>query len=257
MKRSSSNPVFFIHTSGTAILGFETAEKEAFGIELSKVYNDWDGIDEVTSMPESALHRHVDKAVLKMSSANPQVIKTAIVCPPTIYGPGRGPNNQRSIQAYEAAKITLQKSQGFFPMKGDNVWHEVHVHDLSNLYLLLGEAAATGGGKATWNEKGYYFAENGSFKWRNVLERIAQIAKEKGLIGSDETPSLTADELTALHPYALYLWASNSRGKAVRAGKVLGWKPEGRSLKDELDTIVEGEARALGLIEGHAAKVAQ
>jgi nucleoside-diphosphate-sugar epimerase len=257
MKRSSTDPVFFIHTSGTAILAWETAERQGFGTELSKVYNDWDGVDEVTSMPDSALHRHVDKAVLKLSSANPQVVKTAIVCPPTIYGPGRGPDNQRSVQAYIAAKATLQRKQGFLPLKGDNVWHGVHVHDLSNLYLLLGEAAAIGGGKATWNENGYYFAENGSFTWKSILERIAQIAKEKGLIGSDETPSLTADELAVLHPYGLYLLASNSRGRAVRAGNVLGWKAEGRSLQDELPTIVEGEARALGFIEGHAAKVAQ
>lgn len=208
-------------------------------------------------MPDSALHRHVDKIVLRMSSANPDAINTAIVCPPCIYAPGRGPDNQRSVQVYEAAKAILKRKRAFLPVKGENIWHEVHVHDLSNLYVLLGEAAASGGGKATWNENGYYFAENGSFVWKDVFQGIAGIGQEKVLIDTDETPSLSTDELNKLHPYAATLWGSNSRGKAERAKKLLGWNPKGDSLKAHLPAIVEGEAQALGLIEGHAAKVIQ
>ena len=234
---------------------WETAEKNSFGTELPKVYDDWDGIKEVTSMPESASHRPVDKIVLRMSSTDQQAIKTAIVCPPCIYGRGRGPDNQRSIQVYEAVKAVLKRKQGFIPMKGENVWHEVNVHDLSDLFVLLGEAAAAGGGKATWNEDGYYFAENGSFVWKDIFQDIATIAKKKGLVESDETPSLSADELNELHPIATYIWGSNSRGKATRARELLGWEPHGESLKDDLPDIVEAEARALGLMEGHAAKV--
>ena len=254
-KRTSSNPVYYIHTSGTGILAWETTEKNCYGTELPKVYNDWDGIKEVTSIPDSALHRNVDKIVLWMSSANPDAINTAIVCPPCIYGPGRGPDNQRSIQVYEAAKTILKRKRAFLPMKGENVWHEVNVHDLSDLYVLLGEAAASGGGKATWNENGYYFAENSSFVWKDVFQGIARIANEKGLIDSDETPSLSTDELAKLHPYAAYIWASNSRGKAERARTLLGWNPKGKPLMADLPDIVEAEARELGLIEGHAAKV--
>lgn len=141
------------------------------------------------------------------------------------------------------------------PLKGENIWHEVNVHDLSDLYVLLGEAAAAGGGKATWNEDGYYFAENGEFIWKDMFQDIAKIAEKKGLLDSEETLSLSADELTELHPYAILIWGSNSRGKAIRARKLLGWKPHGESLKESLAKIVEGEARALGLIEGHAAHV--
>jgi hypothetical protein len=256
-KRTHSNPVFYIHTSGTGVLTWETAEKKCYGTELPKVYDDWDGIKEVTSIPDSALHRPVDKIVLRMSSANPEAVKTAIVCPPCIYGPGRGPDNQRSLQVYEATKTILKNKKAFLPTKAENVWNEVNVHDLSDLYLLLGEAAAAGGGKATWNDQGYYFAENGSFVWRDIFKNIVRIAKEKGLIESDETSVLSEDELTKLHPFAVYIWCTNSRGKAIRARKLLGWNPHGKSLKEDLPDIVESEARALGLIEGHAAKVTQ
>lgn len=256
-KRSPSNPVFYIHTSGTGLLAWETAEKKCYGTELPKVYDDWDGIDEVTSIPDYALHRPVDKIVLRMSLANSQAIKTAIVCPPCIYGQGRGPDNQRSVQVYEATKAILRRKKSFLPFKAENVWHEVNVHDLSGVFVLLGEAAAAGGGAATWNEKGYYFAENGSFIWKDIFQSLATIAKKKGLIDSDETPSLSAYELTELHPYAIFAWGSNSRGKAIRARELLGWKPKGKSLKEELPSIVDGEARELGLTQGHAAKVTQ
>ena len=254
-KRTPSNPVFYIHTCGTGILTWETTEKNGFGFELPKIYDDWHGIKEVTSLPDSALHRHVDKIVLRMSSVNPQAIKTAIVCPPCIYAPGRGPDNQRSLQVYEAAKTILKRKKGFLPMKGENIWHEVNVHDLSDLYVLLGEAAASGGGKATWNQDGYYFAENGDFRWKDIFQGIASIATKKGFIDSDEIPILSTEELTEIHPHCPYIWGSNSRGKALRARKLLGWNPRGKSLKETLPDIVETEARALGLIEGHAAKV--
>ena len=73
----------------------------------------------------------------------------AIVCPPTIYGPRRGPDIQRSIQAYELAKVTLKRGKGFQVEGGHNLWTMVHVQDLSNVYLRLVEEAVKGGRNAT------------------------------------------------------------------------------------------------------------
>ena len=138
-----------------------------------------------------------------------------------------------------------------------SVWHEVHVQDLSDLYLLLGEAAESGGGKATWNEEGYYLAENGSFFWGDIFRAMTRIAHSKGLITSKEAHSLPPDELQKLSPNGHYAWGTNSRGKALRGRTLLEWKPHRRSLVEELPDIVEGEAKALGLIQGHAAQVTQ
>ena len=229
-------------------------DKGCFGDELPKVFNDWDGVWELVSQPDHAAHRVVDKIVLAASS---DLVHVAIVCPPTIYGPGRGPDNQRSHQAYEGAKAMLQRKKGFVPGKGENVWHYVHVQDLSDLYLLLGEAAVSGGGQATWGAKeGYYLAENGSFVWGDVLKGLAKEAGSKGLIDSSEVDGLSNSDLDALTPYGHLVWGTNSRGESIRGKKLLGWKPYRPSLIEELSVIVDGEATSLGLFQGHAAKAA-
>ena len=86
---------------------------------------------------------------------------------------------------------------------------------------------------------------------------MTRIAHQKGLITSKEAHSLAPDELDKLTPHGAFQWGTNSRGKAIRGRTLLGWMPHRRSLVDELPDIVEGEARALGLIEGHAAKATQ
>ena len=229
-------------------------EKEMYGEELPKVSNNWNGVNELINLPDPSPHGVVDKIVLKCSAENPQV-KTAIVCPCTIYGPGRGPDNQRSVQVYEAAKNILLRKKGFVPENGKNAWHEIHVQDLSDLYLLLGEAAVEGVGKATWDKEGYYFAENGSFVCGDVFKELTRIAYQKGLIPFDEVENLPRAEYNKFFPYGHLSWATNSRGEALRGKKLLGWKPYRPGLEKELPNIVDGEAKALGLVEGQAAKV--
>ena len=110
------------------------------GVEDEHVYDDWEGVGEVTSLPDSAWHRKVDKIVLAGSKTAVNV-KTAIVCPPTIYGPGRGPGNTYSDQWYFLAKAYIQRGHAFRIGEGTNRWNMVHVHDLSNIYLALVEEA--------------------------------------------------------------------------------------------------------------------
>jgi len=249
-------PGYLIHTSGTGILTFADLATKTFGDASLKVYDDWDGIEEVTSLPDDALHRNVDKIVLAAGKDHPANIRTAIVCPPTIYGTGRGPDNQRSIQLVELAKVTLQKKMGVQVGAGKTFWPNVHVADLSKLYLKLVEAAAAGGGNATWNDQGYYFAENGEHVWGVVSKLVATVAHRKGLIPTDEVISLNAEGIAQLHPFGAVIWGANSRSKAIRAKKLLGWSPKEESIEENIPEAVDGEAKALGLIEGHAAKVA-
>lgn len=154
-------PVFVIHTSGTGILTWKTVETGTFGQLEEKVYNDWEGIEEVTSLPDSAAHRNVDKVFLEAEENGNGLVKTAIVCPPSIYGVGRGPGNKRSQQLYNLSNIILSAGEGKRVGEGKSRQTHVHVKDLSQLYVLLVEAAAAGGGAATWGKQGYYFSSVG------------------------------------------------------------------------------------------------
>lgn len=252
----SQKPTYYIHTSGTGILAFEDLEAGTRGIARERSFDDWDGIGDVTSIPDIAVHRDVDKVVLGASSLSDK-IHTAIVCPPCIWGPGRGPDNQRSVQVYDMARHGLERHKGLVVGDGANVWTEIHVQDLSNVFLALVTAALSpDGGKATWNDKGYYFTENGEFIWGELAQQLAQQMFDKKLVNSAELDHISKEEADKIRPAGSYLWGTNSRCKALRANKLFGWTPKQKSLFDSLSGIVDEEARNQGLTKGHAAKAA-
>lgn len=226
----------------------EDGRAKTIGIERPKEYNDWEGVQELLNLPDDALHRNVDKIIIGAGQKSPDSVKVAVVCPPTIYGQGRGPGNTKSIQAYLLTAAVLKRKKGFLVGEGKNVWHQVHVQDLSNVYLSLGDAAAVGGGKATWNnDGGYYLAENGSFVWGDVQRAVAKVAYEKKLIDSPEVEQLNFEQVAAVNKWGPYSWGSNSRGHAIRARKLFGWNPQQPKLLDLIPEIVDVEAKAAGL----------
>jgi len=245
---SRSEPGYLIHTSGTGILCVEDFLRGTFGTPAEKVYDDWDNVDEVTSLPDKAWHRNVDKIVLAAGGN----VKTAIVCPPTIYGPGRGPGNTFSDQWYLMAKGVIERGHGFQVGEGLNKWTYVHVHDLSNIYLSLVEAAANGGGKATWNEKGYYFAESGEYGWGDMAKKITKEAHKQGLIKTADVENLNIEQANKITPNGGWKWGGNSRGRAIRARKLFGWEPTGDPIEKLLPSLVADEATKLGATKGHA-----
>ena len=208
------------------------------------------------SIPDSAPHRAVDKIVQAAGMDPSAPVNTAIVCPPTIYGKGRGAGNQRSQQVYELARCILEEKRGIQVGAGKTYWTNVHIFDLSDCYLRLVEDAAMRARKATWGREGYYFTENGEHVWGHISKVVATEAQKQGFLESDEVITVPDEEANRLTPYGALLWGANSRCKAIRARKLLGWSPQGRSLEDEIPDVVASEARKLGLVEGHAAKVA-
>lgn len=251
---SRSSPGYLIHTSGTGILLFNDIDRDVYGEAADKVYDDMENVSEVTNLPDHAPHRAVDKIVLEAGTQYPGTVKTAIVCPPTIYGQGRGPDNRRSHQVPELSRSIIQQGEGFYVGAGKTYWHSVHVHDLSDCYLKLVEAAMNGGKPATWGPEGYYFVENGPFVWGEVSQWVTAECKKQGLVQSDKVVSYSKEQASQMTAMGAALWGANSRAKAIRARKLLGWEPKGESLKDNIAKTVEVERKNLGI--GHAAKAA-
>lgn len=254
-KRSS--PSYLIHTSGTGILTIGDVHRGALGQPSDKIYNDWDGIKELFEMPDDAWHRNVDKIIQSANKSSGGKIHTAIVCPPTIYGPGRGPGNVKSDQVYKMAAEMMKHGKAFTIGDGLNKWTSIHVHDLSDVYLALTEAAAQDGGKATWDEEGYYFTEDGEFVWGEMQKKVADEVYKQGFIKSPEQEKLSSmKECDSFIVNGGRKWGLNSRCRAIRARKLFGWSPKGESIDSLLPSIVHGEAVDLGLVKGHAEKAA-
>ncbi|VUC20944.1 unnamed protein product [Clonostachys rosea] len=243
-RKNENAPGFYIHLSGADNICFPDLNAGTYGVKRDRVFDDWDALDEILAPSNKAPHREVDLAVLEGARKG---LKTAIVCPPTIYGPGRGPGNKRSIQVPELALHSLRRGAAFTVGGGENIWNLVHVHDLSQVFLLLIEAAAQGGGQADWGPSGFYFAENGDFSWKVIAERIAAEAKLRGLIVNEAVEGLSAEESDKVWEFSSFLLGTNSRGRASRARKILGWRPEQAGIFDDIAAVVASEAKSLGL----------
>ncbi|EME80076.1 uncharacterized protein MYCFIDRAFT_63394 [Pseudocercospora fijiensis CIRAD86] len=246
---TKENPGFWLHTGGTGILTYFDSKDDRLGEEWTRgEFNDYSGVSELTTLPDEAFHRNVDKIVLEATEKHGEAVKTAIICPPTIYGKGRGPVSGRGRQVYELTKMILTK--GYAPVigKGKAKWDNVHVYDLSNVYALLVEAAVNRNlSDEIWGEKGYFLTENGRHVWGDLSKFIAAKAAEMDAIPRDyKVQSLRKQEAWDTAGFEALSWGLNSMGKAERAKKVLGWKPRECSLEEEVPKIIEEERELLG-----------
>lgn len=126
-------------------------------------------------------------------------------------------------------------------------WDHIHVHDLSNVFLKLVEAAvAKNNDPELWGSKGYYFTESGQHVWGELSEEIGRKAEEMKLVGKKlQKQALSKDKALEQAGFEAVSWGLNSRAEAVRARKVLGWKPEAASLSESIPEILKGENERL------------
>ncbi|EKD21711.1 uncharacterized protein L3040_004934 [Drepanopeziza brunnea f. sp. 'multigermtubi'] len=253
---SKEHPGFWLHTSGAGILTWKDADSHTSGEPPSQQpYDDLDRVADLTGLPDTAFHRDVDKIVLAAAS---DAVKTAIICPPTIYGPGRGPGNKKSRQVYLLAKVTLEQGQAPQLGKGLTEWDNVHIHDLADLFVLLVEAAAAKKPELDvhlWGREGYFLAENGHHVWGEVSKQVGEYAFKQGYIKEKSVKPMSPEEAKKVAGLEGASWGLNSKGFAKRARKYLGWSPKGKSLEEIIPDIVDAEAELQGIKKRHAEEV--
>ena len=101
--------------------------------------------------------------------------------------------------------------------QGLNRWSNVHIDDVADLYLLALEKAPAGA---------FYFAENGEASFAEIG---AAIATRLGLGPVQSLPAEAAAEKWG-ESKAYYTFGSNSRVRAKRARRDLGWTPRHTSV---------------------------
>ncbi|KAL3496463.1 hypothetical protein BJX62DRAFT_222123 [Aspergillus germanicus] len=250
---SPSRPGYWLHTGGTGILTyFDSEVRKVHGEHDDKVFDDDENVDELVNLPAAAFHRNVDEIVLQTGIKHADSVKTVIVCPPTIYGRGRGPVALRGRQVYELATFILQQKYTPIIGKGLARWNNVHVYDLSRLFDALVRAAvdpAKKDDREIWGAKGYFLAENGEHVWGDLAKYIGEQAFKEGfLIEKPQVKSLSFSEaVNSPAGFEAASWGLNSRGKALRGRKMLGWEPKEQSIEEEVSNILRAEASRLGL----------
>lgn len=98
---------------------------------------------------------------------------------PLIYGKGRGPVNQRSIQIPDLAKATLQHGHGLHLGRGLNAWNTIHISDLTALIVKLVVESSRTSNPELWNENGVFFAESGKMVSLTLQNQYLALASDR------------------------------------------------------------------------------
>jgi len=202
----------FIHTSGSSIVGTQSAGERVDAI-----------FDEDT--PVTPSRGRVARVALNeyILSFGVKGVRSIIICPSLIYGISRGPA-KHSIQV--PLLIELAKKDGVAKHygPGENIWSNVHIDDLVDLYILALTSAPAGA---------FYFAENGENSMRQICEAIN---RKFGVTAGTVPMSLNEASREWGEGTVQNTMGSNSRVRAVRAGAELGWRPSRPSLINEIET---------------------
>jgi nucleoside-diphosphate-sugar epimerase len=201
-----------VHTSGSSIVADHAGGEPADRIS--------DEESRPEPVPEKVARVAIDKLVVDAAGEG---IRSVVVCPPMIYGRGTGIKRD-SIQVPMLIGLSKERRAGVHIGRGLNRWSNVHIEDLADLYALVVERAPAGA---------FYFAENGE----DSLHDIA-VAISRALGSGGETFAWPVEEAVKRLGVegGLLGLASNSRIRAVRARKELGWSPSRGSLLDEIET---------------------
>jgi nucleoside-diphosphate-sugar epimerase len=196
----------FLHTSGSSIVG------DASGGEgTDKIYFE-DALPAPTA--DKAARVAIDQLVLDAAG---QGVRSAVLCNTLIYGHGALPRD--SVQLPRLLKQARKSGVVRHVGPGRNIWSNVFIGDVVDLYLLALDKTPAGT---------FYFVESSEAAFRDMSNAIAAALK---LPPAQDWPLDEAKEEWG-YEMASYGLGSNSRVRGERARKLLGWNPRGPSVMD-------------------------
>ncbi|KAJ7222841.1 NAD(P)-binding protein [Mycena haematopus] len=221
-----------IHTSGTGVIS-----EDSKGMYTSTTVYDDSDVDQIESLAPTQLHRDVDLAIIAADAEG--YVKSYIILPSTIYGIAAnrlvdlGIQNPHSRQIPKLIEAALDRAQAGMVGEGKNLWPNVEIHELSELYSTLYDKIIadpdTGHGR-----NGYYFGASGEHSLYDVGKAIGEALVTLGKSESAEPTTFTQAELDKYFAGSSYL-GSNSRCRATHSLSI-GWKPV-KTTKDMLASI--------------------
>jgi nucleoside-diphosphate-sugar epimerase len=196
----------FIHTSGTSLVG-----DEAMGEPSDATFT-----EDTPVKPEPDKEHRVALNKLIIDAA--PGVRTIVLCNSLIYGDTLGAPAQ-SVQIPPLVAQAKESGVARYIGRGLNIWSNVHIADMADLYLLALERAPAGS---------FYYVENGEASFSDLVGAIAK-ALDLG-----EAQSWSADEAVAKwgRELAVFALGSNSRVRSGKARSELGWAPTRNSAID-------------------------
>ena len=202
----------FVHTSGTSVVADDAAGEASEHVFTEDT--------PFTPPPLRAARVALDREI---RTAAERGIRSVVLCNSLIYGPGLGlPADSVQVPAL----IELAQASGV-PRhigRGLNVWSNVHIEDLAELYLLALDRAPAGS---------FFFVENGEASFRAMAQAIGRML---GLGERTEPWPIEAAIAAWGESKARYTMGSNSRVRADRVRRELGWRPRHASVLTEIET---------------------
>ncbi|MQA21553.1 NAD-dependent epimerase/dehydratase family protein [Rugamonas rivuli] len=189
----------FLHTSGSSIVG------DASGGEgTDRIYLE-DQLPAPTA--DKAARVAIDDLVLAAAGRG---VRSTVLCNTLIYGHGALPRDSVQLPRLlkQARKSGIVRHVG----RGLNIWSNVHIDDVVDLYLLALEKTEAGA---------FYFVESGEASFRDMSTAIARALK----LGEPQDWPLEQAKEEWGYEMASYGLGSNSRVRGERARKQLGWTP--------------------------------
>ena len=201
----------YIHTSGSSIVGTQSGGERVDAI-----------FDETTPINPSsgrAARVALNKHILSFASKG---VRSIILCPSLIYGIGRGPA-KHSMQVPWLIALAKKAGGARHYGPGENIWSNVHIDDLVDLYVLALASAPAGA---------FYFAEMARIRCGKLRGHQSQARRRRRHV------PMTLDQASSEwgEGAARNTMGSNSRVRAVRARAELGWRPSRPSLIDEIES---------------------
>ena len=201
----------FLQTSGSSIVG-----DNAGGEPSDRVY---DEDTPVAPLPDKARRVAINERV---RAAARDGVRSVVLCPSLIYGTGKGVH-KASIQVPQLIELARKSGVARHVGRGLNVWSNVQIDDLVDLYLLALAKAAPGS---------FFYAENGEASMKALAEVISRLL---GFGGRTEAIALEDAVKEWGGVAAAFTFGSNSRVRARRARADLGWRPHRFGLLDDVE----------------------
>ena len=152
----------FVHTSGSSIVG-----DGAWGEASDRIY-----ADETPFQPGPGRAARV-AVNERVRTAAADGVRACVIAPSLIYGEGRGLHRE-SIQVPRLVAVAKKYGVARHVGRGENIWSNVHLDDLVDLYLRVLARGAAGAA---------YYAEAGENSMREVC---AAISRALGMGGRTE-----------------------------------------------------------------------